>query len=131
MKSILKIGSIILLVAAISNCPLSVKAQGTNAPSEKKGAESVEKKKARSIPFSGEITAVDKIGKTITVGKRTFHITSATRIAKADKTPTVFEEAKPGEHITGSYLKEENGKLVARSIYLGAKAETGAEKKKE
>jgi hypothetical protein len=100
-------------------------AQGTNQPpaekNEKKGGS---EKKAHAIPFVGEITAVDKIGKTISVGKRTFLVTSTTRISKADKTPTVFEEAKVGEHITGSYQKGDNGKLVARSIFLGAKSET-------
>lgn len=133
VKSIVKIGSIILLAAAISNSPLPLKAQGTNQPPAEKKTTTKEsgEKKGRALPFVGEITAVDKIGKTISVGKRTFQVTSTTRIAKADKTPTVFEDAKVGEHITGSYLKEDGGKLVAKSIFLGAKPETKvAEKKK-
>jgi len=137
LKSIIKAGAMSFLALAVAGAPASLLAQSTNktaatkpAPAEQKEAT---EKKAKSLPFQGEIATVNKTARMITVGKRTFQITSETKIAKADKTPALFDDAKIGEHITGSYIKAEDGKLIARSIYLGTKpqAKGAADTKKQ
>lgn len=102
----------------------------TNAPAEKK--EAAPAKKPAAIPFRGKLLAVDKTAKTITVEKRTFQITSETKIFKGDK-PAVLEDGVLDEAVTGSYKKSEDGKLIAGSVYFGGKGEAKpkAEPKKE
>jgi len=69
---------------------------------------------------------VDKVARTITVGKRVFQVASDTKIFTAEKTPALFDDAVVAEHITGSYTKADDGKLLAKSIYFGAKPGTKA-----
>jgi hypothetical protein len=111
-------------------------AQSTNkAPAEKKSsAEKSESasKNSNSIPFKGNIVTMDKNARTITVGKRTFQVTSETKIFKSDK-PATFTDGAVGDYVTGSYKKSEDGKLIAHSVYFGGKggSKGTAEKKKE
>ena len=97
----------------------------TNAtpPAFKKAAAETKSKagvKPRPIPFHGNLGVVDKAGKTITVGKRTFQVTSETKIYKGGK-PAVLEDGVAGDFVTGSYRKTEDGTLNAASIYLGGR----------
>jgi hypothetical protein len=123
-----------VLAAALAGIPLQLRAQTTNQPPAAKQP-AVEKKepavkKSRSIPFSGSLVAVDKAAKTITVGKRTLQITSETKILKADK-PAMLENGVPGEYVTGSYQKADDGKLLAHSVYFGGKTKTKSGTKKD
>src|SRR6266436_6262364 len=133
IKSFLKISVLGLLATAIAGLPLQAVAQSTNkssaAGAEKK--EPVEKKAQSAGPFRGKLAALDKSGKTITVGKRTFHITSETKIMKAGK-PATLEDGVVGEEVSGGFKTGTEGKLVATKVTFGPKAEAkGAEKKKE
>ena len=121
-----------LLAAALAASPLPLSAQTTNkAPAKKAAPEQKEpaEKKSRAIPFSGNIAAIDKNAKTITVGKRTLQITSETKLQKADKPATVADGAV-GEYVTGSYNKADDGKLLAHSVYFGGKTKAKTDTKK-
>jgi hypothetical protein len=74
--------------------------------------------KPRPIPFHGTIASVDPRARTFTIGRRTFQVTPATRIEKGGQT-VKLDSAKVGERASGSYLKQEGGQLVTRSLYLG------------
>jgi hypothetical protein len=65
---------------------------------------------------------VDKTARTIIVGKRTFLITSETKINKSGK-PATLEDGVVGEQVSGYVKPNEQGKLVATKINFGAKAE--------
>lgn len=136
-KSILRTGLAGLLVLALTASPTLLLAQTTNkAPAEKKATtKDTAEKKASAGPFHGKLAAVDKTAKTITVGKRTFQVTSETKIHKAGK-PATFEEGVVGEEVSGYVKPTDDGKLVATTINFGPKAEAkgsekSAEKKKE
>jgi hypothetical protein len=77
-------------------------------------------KKARALPFRGKLDALDTERRTLTVGKRTFHLTKTTKITKAAK-PASIEDAVKGEEVAGSYRKSESGKLELSSLRLGPK----------
>jgi hypothetical protein len=69
------------------------------------------------------------VAKTITVGKRTFQITSATKLKKGDK-PATLDDGIVGEEVGGYYKTGEDGKLNATSIRFGPKpGGAGTEKK--
>src|SRR3954467_3039927 len=134
MKSLFKTLAITAFLLTLATSP-QLLAQTTNkAPVEKKSAaekkEPAEKKQS-PIPFHGNIVTLDKGKMTITVNKRTFQITSETKIFKADK-PATFADGVVGDYVTGSYKKADDGKLVAHSVYFGGKSKaTHAEKKKD
>ena len=116
-----------LLAVAIVVMPLQLRAQTTNKPPAPKPP-AVERKepsvkKARSIPFYGNLKTVDKTAKTFSVDKRILQITSETKILRAEK-PATLESAVLGEYVTGSYNKTDDGKLLARSLYLGGRTKT-------
>jgi hypothetical protein len=132
MKSLFKSLRVAVFALVITASP-QLLAQTTNkAPAEKKSStekkEPAEKKQS-TVPFRGNIVTIDKGAKTITVNKRTFQITSETKIFKSDK-PATFADGAVGDYVTGSYKKTDDGKLIAHSVYFGGKTHT-AEKKKE
>jgi hypothetical protein len=139
-KSFLKTGLAGLLTLTLVASPTFMFGQGTNtnkAPAEKKAAtkDASADKKASAGPFHGKLAALDKAAKTITVGKRTFQITSETKIHKAGK-PATFEEGVVGEEVSGYIKPADDGKLIATTVNFGPKVETkgsekSAEKKKE
>jgi hypothetical protein len=141
IKSMLKLGAFTLLLASLTGVPALLQAQ-TNvnaapapekkAAPEKKPAAGKKKsadknkaaqKKPKTMPFDGTLTALDKVVKTITVGERTFQITSETRLYKGAKTPATLEEGVVGEPVRGSYEQGPEGKLLASSVYFGPKAD--------
>ena len=134
IKSILRIGAVSLLAAAIVGMPAQLLAQNTNKPAgEKKAAaakkESATKKKA-AHPFRGKLAAVDKTAKTIKVGESIYYITSETKITKAGK-PATLEDGVVDEPVTGYAKPTEDGKMAATTVRFGAKVDDkGAEKKK-
>ncbi len=138
-KSILRIGLASLLALALTASPTQLLAQtNTNkAPAEKKAAtkDAAAEKKPVAGPFHGKLAALDKAAKTITVGKRTFQVTSETKIHKAGK-PATFQEGVVGEEVSGYVKPTDDGKLIATTVNFGPKPESkgsekAAEKKKE
>jgi hypothetical protein len=59
-------------------------------------------KKARPLPFHGNIGSVDKQARTIKVGKRTFLVTAETKVTKNGNAATI-NDATAGEEVGGSY----------------------------
>jgi hypothetical protein len=134
-KPMLHAVCIALLAAAVAGTSAPLLAQtkdkpAKTAPEKKDGAE----KKPTAGPFHGKLAAVDKSAKTITVGKRTFQITSETKMFKAGK-PATLDEGIIGEEASGYVKPTEDGKLVATKVNFGPKASAegskSAEKKKE
>src|SRR5262245_43437861 len=99
MKSLKSICLLAFTATAIALMPTSAPAQTTNKAAPKPATEAKEKKpvagqatetketvkKPVAGPFHGKLAALDKDLKTITVGKRTFHIIAETQIKKAGK----------------------------------------------
>ena len=85
----------------------------------------------RAIPFHGKLAS--KTDTSITVGERTFQVTSETKIMKDGK-PATLADGEVGKEVAGQY-REQDGKLVAKMIRFGAKPggdqpqKTGTEKK--
>ncbi|MDB6015636.1 MAG: hypothetical protein JWR19_125 [Pedosphaera sp.] len=134
IKSIGKFTLASLLAAIVLGVPVRVAA--ADMPSEKaapteKAPEA--KAKAKSLPFTGKLGAVDQSAKTLTLDektKRTFQITSETKITKSGK-PVTLEEGVVGEPVSGSYQKGDDGKLTAKSVHFGGKAAVEGEMKKK
>ena len=84
--------------------------------------------KNRYVPFHGKVDHLDKTGRTLKIGQRTFHVTDSTKITKAGKTATL-EETTVGEEVGGAYQQGEGGRLELTSLRIGPKPEAGAEKK--
>jgi hypothetical protein len=89
-------------------------------------------KTERPIPFHGMISAVDSSAKTFTIaGKeksRVFKITDKTVLSKAGN-PATMKDVVANEEVRGSYWKQADGSLEAKSVKLGPPTE--AEKAKE
>lgn len=126
LRLILRASVLGLLAAALAGLPLQASAQtATNKPASTKAPAAA--KKAQSLPFQGKIAAVDKVAKTITVGKRVFQVSSETRIFKADRTtPAVFDDLIVDHEVTGSCTQADDEKWTAKSIYLKAAPDTKA-----
>jgi hypothetical protein len=122
--------------AALACLPLPLQAQNTNKPvadkqSASKSADTAKTDKAaKGGPFHGNLLAVDKVAKTISVGKRTFQVTSETRIKKAGK-PATLDDGAVGETVSGYVKPASDGKLVATTINFGPKSQAeNSEKQK-
>jgi hypothetical protein len=119
-KNILKIAVFSLVAAAVAVAPTQTLAQ------EKKEKPTAEKKDVakdnRTIPFRGTLAAVDKGAKTIKVGERVFQVTSETKMWKNSK-PATLDDATVGEDVGGSYIQGQDGKLTAKMLRFGPKAE--------
>lgn len=113
-------------LTTISGVPLRADAQTTNkAPADKTAASQGNKpgkaeKPAKGGPFHGKLAAVDKVAKTITVGKRTFQISSETKIKKNGK-PATLDDGVVGETVSGYVKPGGEGKLIATTVNFGQK----------
>jgi len=135
MKSVLRIGVLGLLAAAIAGTPAQLLAQSTNNPTAAKKTSAAKKEAATKTkaahPFRGKLAAVDKIAKTIKVGESVYQITSETKISKDGK-PATLEDGVVGEPVTGYVKPAEGGKMAATTVRFGAKVDDkGRSKKKE
>ena len=129
-KNILKITTLSLLAAAIIAAPVIARAQdATNTPATSGQETPVKHKKHSILPFHGTLTAIDTNAMTLTIGTRTFEITSDTKITK-DGQPATLSDGVVGEMAGGAYKKGADGKLNATTISFGAKA-TGEKHKKK
>jgi hypothetical protein len=112
-----------LFSLAILALPVGLAAQTTNKPAAEKksapaGADT--EKTPKAGPFHGKLVAVDRVAKTITVGKRTFQITSETKLKKAGK-PATLDAGVVGEVVSGYVKPSPEGKLVATTVNFGPK----------
>jgi len=127
-RHILTIAALSLFAAAIVAMPVSARAQdaaATNAP-----AAPVKHKKHDHSVFNGKLSAIDTKAMTLTVGERTFEITSDTKITKDGK-PATLADGVVGETVGGAYKKNAEGKLIATSIHFGGKADGEKKHKKK
>ena len=124
IRHLFRIATLGFILAGLAAAP--ARAQSTNQPSTKKTtADSSETpksgKKSGAGPFHGKLAAIDKMAKTISVGKRTFQVTSETKIKKAGK-PATLSDGVVGEPVSGYVKPATDGKLVATSVNFGSKA---------
>lgn len=136
MKTVIRIGRVGLLMIAMLSGPSRLLAQSTNEPStsakrpHSTNQVSKAEKKPVAGPFHGKLLALDKVNKTITVGKRTFQITSETRIKKSGK-PAKLEEGVVGEPVSGYVKPTPDAKWIAVSVNFGPKAQEGSPNSKK
>jgi hypothetical protein len=122
IKTIGKITLAGILAAVVLGVPVRMSAQDQSKPAAPPAA-TTPQPKAKSPPFRGKLAVVDKTAKTITLddkSKRTFQITSETKLMKNGK-PATLDDGVVGEPVTGTYQKEDDGKLVAKVVYFGGK----------
>ncbi|MFZ1072891.1 MAG: DUF5666 domain-containing protein [Verrucomicrobiia bacterium] len=115
-----------LFATAIIAAPLLSRAQdaGTNTPATPAQTAPAKPKKHEGLVFHGTVGAVDAKAMTLTVGKRTFEVTSETKISKNGQ-PAILSEIAAGDKVGGAYKKTDDGKLCATTINDGKKpAET-------
>lgn len=76
----------------------------------------------RAVPFHGTISTVDQTAKTFTIaGKekaRVFKVTDKTVLTKAGVVATM-KDVVANEEVRGSYSKEADGSLEAKTVKLG------------
>lgn len=108
--------------------PLQTGAQSSNKAAASKATTATEAgepgkaaKKPSAGPFHGKLAAMDKTAKTIQVGKRTFLVTSDTRIQRAGN-PATLDQAVVGEQVSGYVKPDQEGKLRVTTLNLGPKA---------
>lgn len=124
-NSIARLTLFALTSALLAGAPLPAKAQNTKAPVDKPATSSPAdatkpEKPGKGGPFHGKLASVDKVAKTITVGKRTFQITSETRVKKAGK-PATLDDGVVGETVSGYVKPAADGKLMATTVNFGPK----------
>jgi len=104
-----------LLAAALIATPAATRAQdSTNAP-----AAQTHPPKPHGMPFHGKVASVDATAMTFTLKTLTISVTSATKITKDGK-PAVFADITAGETVSGSYKKDDAGKMTANKVTIGA-----------
>ncbi|MGB7748544.1 MAG: hypothetical protein WBN75_14795 [Verrucomicrobiia bacterium] len=118
-KNISKFTVLGLLAAALVAMPVLSRADGTNAPAASDQSTPAKPKKA-SLPFHGNLNAVDTNAKTLSVGTLMLQITSVTKIT-LDGQPATLSDGVVGEPVSGTYIKLDNGKLNALSVRFEGK----------
>ena len=101
-----------IAIAALLTTPAVVRAQdaaSTNAPAATAPA------KKHGMQFKGKIVAIDATAMTLTVGTKTFNITSTTKITKDGK-PATLADFAVGDPVSGNY-KKNGDKLDATALH--------------
>ena len=112
MRNVITLTRIGLMALAIAGVETKLNAQDGDAPA----AMQATAENQRAYPFNGKLKAVDRDAGTITVGNRTFKLTSETRYLQGS-----LEEAQLGEKVGGSYWKTADGTLTVKSVRFGSK----------
>ena len=93
------------------------------SPTPTNGSRMTHRPKGILVPYHGVISAVDKNAKTFTIeGRMESHvlkIIDGTPITKDGQTATIDDINKDDE-VSGSYLKDSDGSLLARTVKIGA-----------
>ena len=74
------------------------------------------------LQLHGKVTAVDTAAMTVTIGSKTYNLTSETKILKEGK-PATISDITVGETLRGSY-KKVGDKLNVTTIHIGEKKKT-------
>jgi uncharacterized membrane protein len=120
MKSILKLGLLGMLAAAVA-APIQLRAQDANGPAaEKQDAKGGKEKRGGQPPLRGKLKAVDSAAGTVTVGTHTVQITSETTFTKAGQ-PATLADGVVGEEVTIVYKKTDDAKWNAVKVNFGPK----------
>lgn len=120
-NTILKITTLSLFAATFVAMSTITHAQdATNTPAASDQPAPVKHKKHDVTPFHGKLSAVDTNAMTLTVGERTFEVTSDTKITKNGQ-PAVLADGVVGEMAGGAYKKGADGKLNATTVNFGEK----------
>lgn len=111
--------ALITLIAAGLAAPMFLHAQdaSTNAPDATTSAPKP-KHAHHGLPFHGTVDGVDTNAMTLTVGSRTFQITSKTKISNNGQ-PAILADGVVGEKVSGAYRTNTDGTLTASSVYFG------------
>jgi hypothetical protein len=103
--------------ASLAFCmPLNAQLTPATSPSP-----AATKPAARPMAFRGEITAVDQTAKTFTIGNQTIKVTETTTITKGGNAATMTDIVQ-NEKARGTYLKQADGTLEAKTVKIGPKA---------
>ncbi len=137
-KHITKLTIVNLLAAAILAVPALCRAQDTTstnapavapatapevtpaAPDQTTNAPVKKVRKHEHSVGTGKVDSVDTNAMTLTIGKRTFEITSETKINKNGE-PAVLSDIAVGDKVGVAYKKTSDGKLDATTINDGKK----------
>lgn len=119
-KYIAQITVLSLLAIGMVVMPAAAYAQDANTNAWSSHIMTPKPKGHRVIPYRGKVAAMDTKAMTMTVGKRTFRVTSDTKVLKDGQTATLADGVV-GEPVRGAYKKTDDGKLIALSVYFGAK----------
>jgi len=117
-KQIVKL-TIGLFASAILAAPMLSRAAETSTNTPPAHAAPAKPKKHETAPFRGSVSAVDAKAMTLTVGNRTFEVTSETKITKDGK-PAILSDIAAGDKVGGAY-KKDGDKLTATTINVGKK----------
>jgi hypothetical protein len=110
-----------LLLTSLPSFSPALHAQPTNsAGTTKKESPKTAPKKPSAGPFNGKLAAVNLQAKTIQVGKRTFQITSETKLYKDGKT-AALADGTVGEAVSGYVKPTDDGKWLATTVNFGPK----------
>ena len=92
------------------------------SPTPTNGSRVRHRPKGLLVPYHGIISAVDKDAKTFTIEGRRPHvlkIIDGTPITKDGETATI-DDINTDDEVSGSYLKDSDGTLLARTVKIGA-----------
>jgi hypothetical protein len=121
MKKHTKIALLGLIAATALATPVWLHAQdaSTNTPSSSDTTPAPTHHK-HGVPFHGTVDGVDTNAMTLTVGSRTFQMTSSTKISSNGQ-PGILADATVGEPVTGYYRPDPDhtNTLNAVTIHLG------------
>jgi len=118
-KQIVKL-TLSLFATAILIAPVLSRAQDTGTNTSPAQTAPVKPKKHEGAVFRGTVSAVDAKAMTLTVGQRTFDVTSETKITKNGQ-PAILSDIAVGDKVGGAYKKTADGKLAATTINDGKK----------
>ena len=128
-KTTVKLTLLSLITAGIISAPVLLRADDSStnatasatAPDATAPAAPAKHKKHNGLPFHGTLDGADTNAMTLTVGSRTFAVTSKTKITK-DGQPAVLADGVIGQPISGYYKTDTDGTtLDAVTIHFGAK----------
>lgn len=98
----------------------------SGTPTPKNVTATSAEKAPRPIPFRGTASAVDQSTKSFTIAGKTtsrvFMVTDKTTVTK-DGSPATLADLADNDAVTGSYWKQDDGTLEAKSLKIGGKTE--------
>lgn len=110
--------AIIALAAAFVAAPSVIKAQDAAAKPDAAAPAASTPAKKKAAAIHGAVAAVDATAMTVTVGTKTYTVTSDTKITKAGQ-PATIADITVGENVSITAKKGEGDKLNATVIHIG------------